>query len=145
MSVDPAGLCFGANGPSAPPSANPVAATSATTARRLRPDLAGRCSVGLFDLDGVMTDTARIHAEAWRQMFDEFLRGHAAVPASSSGPLTSCGITRRASTVNLATTEFATSWPRVVSIFHEGCASAGTWTDSGRRRPPSRRTQAPPR
>ncbi len=27
----------------------------------------------LFDLDGVLTDTARIHATAWRLMFDEFL------------------------------------------------------------------------
>ena len=27
----------------------------------------------LFDLDGVLTDTARIHAEAWKQMFDDFL------------------------------------------------------------------------
>jgi beta-phosphoglucomutase family hydrolase len=28
----------------------------------------------LFDLDGVLTQTARVHAEAWKQMFDEFLR-----------------------------------------------------------------------
>jgi len=28
----------------------------------------------LFDLDGVLTDTAALHAAAWRQMFDEFLR-----------------------------------------------------------------------
>jgi beta-phosphoglucomutase family hydrolase len=28
----------------------------------------------LFDLDGVLTDTARVHAAAWKQMFDEFLR-----------------------------------------------------------------------
>jgi beta-phosphoglucomutase family hydrolase len=27
----------------------------------------------LFDLDGVLTSTAAIHAEAWKQMFDEFL------------------------------------------------------------------------
>jgi beta-phosphoglucomutase family hydrolase len=27
----------------------------------------------LFDLDGVLTQTARVHAEAWKQMFDEFL------------------------------------------------------------------------
>jgi beta-phosphoglucomutase family hydrolase len=29
----------------------------------------------LFDLDGVLTQTAKVHAEAWKQMFDEFLRG----------------------------------------------------------------------
>jgi beta-phosphoglucomutase family hydrolase len=28
---------------------------------------------GLFDMDGVLTDTAKIHAAAWKQMFDEFL------------------------------------------------------------------------
>ncbi|WP_132432210.1 beta-phosphoglucomutase family hydrolase [Pseudonocardia endophytica] len=28
----------------------------------------------LFDLDGVLTDTASVHAAAWKTMFDEFLR-----------------------------------------------------------------------
>ena len=28
----------------------------------------------LFDLDGVLTQTAKVHAEAWKTMFDEFLR-----------------------------------------------------------------------
>jgi beta-phosphoglucomutase family hydrolase len=32
----------------------------------------------LFDLDGVLTDTASLHAEAWKQMFDDFLRTRAA-------------------------------------------------------------------
>lgn len=27
----------------------------------------------LFDLDGVLTETAKVHAEAWKQTFDEFL------------------------------------------------------------------------
>ncbi|MDQ3889148.1 MAG: beta-phosphoglucomutase family hydrolase [Actinomycetota bacterium] len=31
-------------------------------------------SACLFDLDGVLTQTAKIHANAWKQMFDEFLR-----------------------------------------------------------------------
>lgn len=30
--------------------------------------------VCLFDLDGVLTSTARVHAAAWKEMFDEFLR-----------------------------------------------------------------------
>src|SRR4051794_33727693 len=34
-------------------------------------------SVCLFDLDGVLTQTAKVHAAAWKQMFDEFLRHHA--------------------------------------------------------------------
>jgi beta-phosphoglucomutase family hydrolase len=28
----------------------------------------------LFDLDGVLTQTAKIHAQAWKQMFDDYLR-----------------------------------------------------------------------
>lgn len=31
----------------------------------------------LFDLDGVLTDTASVHNRAWKQMFDEFLRDRA--------------------------------------------------------------------
>ncbi len=30
--------------------------------------------VCLFDLDGVLTDTASVHAAAWKHMFDDFLR-----------------------------------------------------------------------
>jgi beta-phosphoglucomutase family hydrolase len=30
----------------------------------------------LFDMDGVLTDTASVHAEAWKQTFDAFLREH---------------------------------------------------------------------
>ena len=32
----------------------------------------------LFDLDGVITDTAGLHAACWKQMFDEYLQKHAA-------------------------------------------------------------------
>jgi len=32
----------------------------------------------LFDLDGVLTSTARIHAQCWKTMFDTFLRRRAA-------------------------------------------------------------------
>jgi beta-phosphoglucomutase family hydrolase len=31
----------------------------------------------LFDLDGVITDTAKIHAACWKQMFDEYLQKRA--------------------------------------------------------------------
>jgi beta-phosphoglucomutase family hydrolase len=31
----------------------------------------------LFDLDGVLTQTAKVHAAGWKQMFDEYLRGRA--------------------------------------------------------------------
>ena len=32
----------------------------------------------LFDLDGVLTKTARVHAAAWKRLFDEFLQSRAA-------------------------------------------------------------------
>ncbi len=31
----------------------------------------------LFDLDGVLTDMAKLHAECWKQMFDEYLQKRA--------------------------------------------------------------------
>ena len=31
----------------------------------------------LFDLDGVLTQTAKVHAAAWKRMFDEYLRARA--------------------------------------------------------------------
>jgi beta-phosphoglucomutase family hydrolase len=39
------------------------------------PDAIRAC---LFDLDGVLTQTAKVHAAAWKQMFDDFLRKRAA-------------------------------------------------------------------
>lgn len=32
----------------------------------------------LFDLDGVLTSTARVHSACWKKMFDEFLQGYLA-------------------------------------------------------------------
>jgi beta-phosphoglucomutase family hydrolase len=31
----------------------------------------------LFDMDGVLTDTAKVHAAAWKEMFDAFLKARA--------------------------------------------------------------------
>ena len=43
----------------------------------------------LFDLDGVLTDTASVHTKAWKEMFDSFLEQRArAVPGRSSFPST---------------------------------------------------------
>ena len=43
-------------------------------------DLPPQISGCLFDLDGVLTQTAKVHARAWKQMFDDFLseRSHRA-------------------------------------------------------------------
>ena len=38
------------------------------------PDAVHAC---LFDLDGVLTDTASVHTQAWKAMFDDFLRKRA--------------------------------------------------------------------
>ena len=40
------------------------------------PDTLGFDAV-LFDMDGVVTHTARLHAAAWAEMFDDFLRRRA--------------------------------------------------------------------
>jgi len=37
-------------------------------------DLPDAVTACLFDLDGVLTQTAKIHAQAWKEMFDGFLR-----------------------------------------------------------------------
>ena len=37
--------------------------------------LPGAVRACLFDMDGVLTRTATVHAAAWKEMFDEFLRG----------------------------------------------------------------------
>jgi beta-phosphoglucomutase family hydrolase len=52
-----------------------VATGSAATTRLGLPVTVRAC---LFDLDGVLTQTATIHAAAWKQMFDDYLRERAA-------------------------------------------------------------------
>ncbi|MBT1002414.1 HAD-IA family hydrolase [Paenarthrobacter sp. DKR-5] len=59
----PAGGAPGAGG------AAPARATSPTVAGTLSPFAAV-----IFDLDGVVTDTAEVHAETWRQLFDDVLQ-----------------------------------------------------------------------
>lgn len=59
-----------------------VVPTMADTLVRCLPIIIGRIMLGLpwgmaaclFDLDGVLTRTARVHGAAWAQTFDEFLR-----------------------------------------------------------------------
>jgi beta-phosphoglucomutase family hydrolase len=40
----------------------------------------------LFDLDGVLTQTAKVHARAWKEMFDEFLRRRAEAAGTGFRP-----------------------------------------------------------
>ena len=48
----------------------------------------------LFDLDGVLTDTASVHTTAWTEMFDAYLRERAAADGTSrSSPSTPAATT----------------------------------------------------
>ena len=40
----------------------------------------------LFDLDGVLTDTAKVHAGCWKELFDDFLRERAAASGEPFRP-----------------------------------------------------------
>ena len=40
----------------------------------------------LFDLDGVLTRTAKVHAAAWKKLFDSFLEQRAAQAGGSFVP-----------------------------------------------------------
>src|SRR5215469_11919500 len=40
----------------------------------------------VFDLDGVLTETASIHAEAWKRLFDDFLAKRAAASGATFTP-----------------------------------------------------------
>lgn len=42
----------------------------------------------LFDLDGVITDTAAVHCAAWGQLFDDFLAARPAAPGENHDPFT---------------------------------------------------------
>ncbi|WP_051152805.1 trehalose-phosphatase [Nocardia niigatensis] len=42
----------------------------------------------IFDMDGVVTDSARVHAAAWKEMFDEFLAHRAPAPGENLSPFT---------------------------------------------------------
>lgn len=64
--------------PEAPPvacSREPVEGDVGTADPVIRLD---RVRTVIFDTDGVVTDTARVHAAAWKRVFDAFLRARAA-------------------------------------------------------------------
>ena len=80
----------------------------------------------IFDLDGVVTQTAAVHAAAWKRLFDAYLAERAArtgtspggagsAPGARSGRSTSRPTTACTWTASRATTASATSWPRAAS------------------------------
>jgi beta-phosphoglucomutase family hydrolase len=58
----------------APPRVRTTALVASGTAALGLPDHLRAC---LFDLDGVLTQTAKVHAAAWKEMFDAYLRARA--------------------------------------------------------------------
>ncbi|MDA3625142.1 hypothetical protein OU415_06830 [Saccharopolyspora sp. WRP15-2] len=42
----------------------------------------------LFGMDGVLTDTARLHSAAWKGLFDQYLAERAPNPAEDHHPFT---------------------------------------------------------
>ena len=68
----------------------------------------------LFDLDGVLTETAVVHARAWKTMFE----------TTSRGTFDSPPITSPSSTASRARTGSAISWPRATSHLSEAERSA---------------------
>lgn len=71
--------------PELPPSVSRLGALG-TGAPRL--GLPGGIRACLFDLDGVLTQTAKVHAGAWREMFDAFLEARAAATGERFIPFT---------------------------------------------------------
>jgi beta-phosphoglucomutase family hydrolase len=52
------------------------------------PGLPESVTACLFDLDGVLTDTASVHAAAWKEMFDDFLSRRSAADGEAFVPFT---------------------------------------------------------
>jgi beta-phosphoglucomutase family hydrolase len=54
--------------------ADPPGSTGAGLPRRNPLGIPDRIQACLFDMDGVLTSTASVHARAWKEMFDSYLR-----------------------------------------------------------------------
>ena len=50
----------------------------------MKTDIAAQFEAVLFDLDGVLTPTAKIHAACWKRVFDDFLEQRARMAANES-------------------------------------------------------------
>lgn len=65
----------------------------------------------LFDLDGVLTNTAEVHAAAWKQAFDEFLAKEEKRADKAFAPFDPVADYHATSTANRGPTVLCTSWP----------------------------------
>ena len=77
------------------------------------PDSVRAC---LFDLDGVLTKTATIHAAAWKEMFDDYLRERATRTGEEFVPFDPIADYDR----------YVDGKPRLVPILSAGWATART-------------------
>ena len=85
-------------------------------ARRRRSGCRRGTRACLFDLDGVLTQTAKLHAAAWKQMFDDYLRERAQRDRRAVRPVRPGRTTTRAtSTASCASTARARSSRRAAS------------------------------
>jgi hypothetical protein len=72
----------------------------------------------IFDLDGVVTRTARVHAAAWKRLFDEYLEGRAPAPGEDLRPFDTDMDYRR----------YVDGKPRYDGIRSFGSSGPWTWT-----------------
>jgi beta-phosphoglucomutase-like phosphatase (HAD superfamily) len=86
----------------------------------------------LFDLDGVLTDTAAVHNRAWKETFDAFLRERPSRRASRSCPSTPGPTTTPSSTARSARTACATSSPAAGIELPEGAGRRARRADRPR-------------
>ena len=98
----------------------------------------------LFDLDGVLTKTAGVHAAAWKQMFDEFLRERATRAGEPFVPFDARRTTTTStSTASRATTACASFLASRGIELPEGDAGRSARRGDGRRaRQPQERARA---
>jgi len=80
VSTDAAQVEGAETGGAASPGGQPRAAPSPTAIDTIRFEAA------VFDLDGVLTETAAIHAQAWKQLFDEVLAREGATSGKAFQP-----------------------------------------------------------
>ena len=72
----------------------------------------------LFNLDGVVTDTAKVHAAAWSSLFDDFLGGRTAAEGGDTSPFTNDDY-RLFVTASRAATASPTFWHHAASPCRE--------------------------
>jgi len=64
----------------------------------------------IFDLDGVITKTALVHASSWKRMFDEYMKGREERSVNPSGSLLMQGTICPMWMESLVTKEWHLSW-----------------------------------